>query len=374
MIRVLHVLSGMDRGGLETLIMNIYRNVDRTQVQFDFLVHTDRECAYDKEISVLGGKIYRIPCRRSGILRNHRALNDFFKNHPEYRIVHQHVTSSSYIHPLRIARKYKVPIRIIHSHNTRDVGVIHNALHRLNKRLIRTCATHYFSCSSLAARWLYPKKQYDAGKFILINNGIDTKKFRFDERLRGEKRRELGIEGKVVIGHIGRFERQKNHDFLIDIFNAVHDRCDNAVLLLIGDGPLRNSIEEKVASLSLSSKVIFTGVRSDIPALLSAMDVFVMPSLYEGLPVVLVEAQASGLPCVVSTSITDEVAILPSLRWCDLEDDASTWAREILEASRENTHRSSAYLQVIEAGYDIADVARLLVEVYQESYLNVYPG
>ena len=296
MIRVLHVIASMNIGGAETFIMNVYRNIDRSKVQFDFLLHTDKNCAYNSEIISLGGKIFSIPSRNQGVLKNHYALNRFFKRNPKYRIVHQHLSSLSYIEPLKIASRYGVPIRILHSHSTREGGsILHKYIHNVNKLSVKKYATHYFACSDLAAKWIIGKKQYNAKEFTIINNGIETENFIYNTNIRKSMRDKLGIGDKFVVGHIGNFVYPKNHVFLIDIFKVIHQKDIKSILILVGDGKLRNEIEEKIINEGLKDSVILTGVRKDIPNLLQAMDVFIMPSFYEGLPVTLVEAQAAGL-------------------------------------------------------------------------------
>jgi len=367
MIRVLHILGGMDRGGIETFIMNIYRNIDRNKIQFDFLLSTQKECAYNNEIRNLGGKIFYVPPRKSGILKNRKALNDFFKKHREYKIVHQHVSSLTNVEPLKIAKKYHIPIRIIHSHNTNQGGShIHKYIHKYNQLFVESFATHYFACSNLAAKWLYPPKQYKEKNFKIINNGIDVDKFIYNNEIRDTYRKKLGIENKFVIGHVGRFHPQKNHEFLIEIFRAVVNRNKNSLLLLVGDGSLRQYIEEKVNRLKLTDNVMFAGVRSDIPELLQAMDVFVMPSYHEGLPVTLVEAQSACLPCVLSKNITDEIEILDNIKWCDLSDDLSIWVDNILYFMK-NTIRRNTKKEIIDAGFDINNVAHELQQIYIQS-------
>jgi len=300
-MKILHCVYGMNRGGLETFIMNLFRNIDRNKIGFDFLVHTDQECAYDREIKELGGKIYFVPPRKQGVNANRLALRDFFECHPEYQIVHQHVSSLSYIEPLKVAKEKGIPVRIVHGHSTGQGGnYLHRFAHVWNRLHIRNFATHFFACSDLAANWMFGKRYHASGDVQIINNGIPVESFTFDERKRVRKRKELGIEGKFVVGHIGRFAEVKNHDFLVEIFRAVHRLDSNSVLLLVGDGDLRIKTEEKVRLLGLSNNVIFTGLRSDIPELLCAMDVFVLPSVEptEAFGLVQLEAMAYGKPVI----------------------------------------------------------------------------
>lgn len=365
MIRILHVVGGMDRGGIETFLMTIYRNIDRNKIQFDFMVHTDKECAYDEEIRNLGGRIYPVIPRKQGIFKNIKSLDNFFKTHKEYKIIHQHMSSLTYIEPLKIAKKYGIPCRITHSHNIRQGGSpIHKYIHMINKITLESYATEYFACSYLAAKWMYTKKIYEENRFRVINNAIESKKFIFNETIRNKKREELKIKDKFVIGHIGRFHPQKNHDFLIDIFKEIYDKDENSILLLIGDGQLKTQIENKVKNLKLSNNVIFTGVCDDIPKIIQAMDVFLLPSLYEGLGIVLVEAQASGLKCFTSDKVVpQDVDSTGLVKFINLDKSARHWAKEVLKGKdyeRQNTMES-----IIDGGYDVFQVANEIQNWYQ---------
>lgn len=365
-MRVLQIIDNMNRGGAQAFIINIYREIERSEVQFDFLLHTDKECSFNEEIRALGGKLYAVPPRHQGILKNRKALEEFFKTHPDYKIVHHHVSSLTYVEPLKVAKRYGVPMRIIHSHNTRQGGsFLHQYLHRWNQLAVKSYATHYLACSDLAAKWLYGKRQYGSGDFAIINNGIEIEKFIYNAEIRSKIRAELGVGDQLVLGNVGRFSYQKNHDFLIDIFKSVHEKETNSVLLLVGDGELRGQIEQKIAAYGLQDSVILTGVRSDIPDLLQAMDVLVMPSYYEGLPVTLVEAQAAGLPCVVADNITQQIKITNFIEYIglDLSDAASAWSSSIIRLVALHV-RKDVSDQIIEAGFDIKNTAQYLQKVY----------
>jgi len=303
-IRVLHAVVNMNRGGAETLIMNLYRNIDLSKIQFDFL--TSKEGVFDQEIIEMGGRIHRIPYITDGGHKNYiRHLDQFFKENAHYNIVHSHMDKMSGF-VLRAAKKAGVPTRIAHSHNTQSEGGLAAKIYKSYAgSQIPKVSTHYLACSNVAAKWLFKRK---ASSSTLLKNGIDINKFSFSKAIRDQMRDDLGIEtGELVVGHIGRFNHQKNHSFLIDIFKELLRTVPNAVLILAGDGPLRSVIEEKVKHLNLENKVQFLGIRSDVEFLLQAFDVFVFPSLHEGLPITLIEAQASGLPCVISDVISGEV-------------------------------------------------------------------
>lgn len=238
-VRILHVVTYMGRGGLETMLMNYYRHIDRSKVQFDFLVHRDFEADYDQEILSLGGRIYHLPRLNPFSIHYHKELNLFFKNHPEYQIVHVHQDCMSSI-ALKAAHRNHVPVRIAHSHNANQDKNIKYLIKRYFMRSIPQYATHLFACGEEAGNWMFNGK-----KFIVLNNAIDTKKFAYDIDKRNLIRDKLGITDDLIIGHVGRFHRQKNHDFLIDIFNEVHKIINNSKLLLVGTGNLEDEIRKK---------------------------------------------------------------------------------------------------------------------------------
>ena len=372
LIRILHVVASMNRGGIETFLMNLYRNIDREIIQFDFLVHTEEEGDYDSEIREYGGNIYSVSSRSAGLLKNRKELDSFFQKHKEFNIIHQHVSSLSYIEPLKIANKHGVKIRIIHSHNSQQTGsIIHQVLHRINKRSIKTIATDYFSCSKLAAQWMYPNRLINDNKIRLFNNGIEQEQFKYNSEIRQKIRRELNLDDNFVVGHIGRFHPQKNHEFLIDVFYSILKLKNKSKLLLVGDGFLRNSIQNKVRALGLEDKVIFTGVRSDISELLQAMDIFLLPSLYEGLPVVLVEAQASGLKCYTAAEVvTDEVNITGLVQHISLNEPSDFWAETII--NNYSSERINTSERIKTAGYDIRQGVEVLQKWYESRLATIF--
>ncbi|WP_066335080.1 glycosyltransferase family 1 protein [Metabacillus litoralis] len=354
----------MNRGGLETMLMNYYRQINRTKIQFDFMVHREERGHYDDEIESLGGKIYRMPQIRPGNYRKYfNRLNDFFSEHKEFKVVHSHNNeNSSFV--LRAAKRFGVPCRIAHSHLS-DLGIDIKLPFRLYARnVMKDNPTEYFACSKNAGRWLFGEKK----EVKVLNNAVSIDDFKYNEQLRRKIRKELNISDQLVIGHIGRFNKQKNHEFLIDIFNSVIDKKSDALLLLVGDGHLRPEIERKVEKLGLSSQVKFLGVREDIPHLMQAIDLFLFPSLFEGLPVVLVEAQAAGLNCIVSDSITKEADITGRLQYFSLEDTADIWAEVIINMSIEHAD-TSHMLQ--NNGYDTKKMANWLSEFYLKNSIEM---
>ncbi|WP_164667379.1 glycosyltransferase family 1 protein [Virgibacillus doumboii] len=363
-LRVLHVAVNMNRGGAETLIMNLYRNIERSKVQFDFL--TCKEGVFDDEIRQKGGRIHRIPyVTEAGHTGFNRQLRQFFQKHPEYRIVHSHMDKmSGFI--LKAAGKAGVPVRIAHSHNTESEGGFGSKAYKWYAgSRIKSAATHYFACSLAAADWLFTNQ---SGKAFILKNGIETDKFQFSRTSRESIRNELNLEkNTLVLGHVGRFASQKNHLFLLDIFTGLQKEFPNSVLLLAGDGPLKNAIEEKIKSLNLESKVRLLGIRKDINALLQAFDIFIFPSIHEGLPVTLVEAQGAGLPCLVSDRITKEVDMGAGLMEHLPLTDRNAWVKRIIHLEKELHTRTIDQTALADKGYDIRKTA----EQTQTTYLSL---
>ena len=360
-IRILQVVTYMGRGGLETMLMNYYRHIDRDQVQFDFLTHRQERAAYDDEIESLGGKIYRLPRLVPWSSTYLNALNSFFRAHSEYRVIHVHQDCLSSV-ILKAAAQNGVPVRIAHSHSSAQDKNIKYPIKLYYKRLIPQYATDLFACGREAGEWMF-----GGAPFRILNNAIDAASYRYDAEKARQVRQDLGIPADaLVIGHVGRFSPPKNHKFLIDIFSAVHSKEENAYLLLVGDGNLRQRMEERVRSKGLGSRVIFTGIRSDVPALLQAMDVFVFPSLYEGLPVTMVEAQAAGLPCVISENIPSDCDLTTLVRRVAIADSPDRWAEEILSARAEA--RRNTYREIADAGFDIIENSKWLQNFYLEQW------
>lgn len=360
-IRVLQVFALMNRGGAETMIMNLYRSIDRSRVQFDFIVHTEEECAYDAEIESLGGTIYRMP-KYTG--KNHitykKRWREFFGEHREYQIIHGHVRSTAVIY-LAIAKQYGLTT-IAHSHSTSSGYGVSSIVKSMMQLPLRYMADHIFACSEESGRWLFGKKA-SKNRLHVLQNAINAENFIYNEDTRDAKRKELDIENKYVVGHIGRFEKVKNHTYLIDIFKAVHDSKEDAVLLLVGDGDLRQEIISKVNRMGLSDRVIFAGVRTDIPQLLQAMDVFVFPSLYEGIPVTLVEAQASGMHCIVSDTISKDVFVTDRIETVSLDQPVKMWSDAVLR-HYDGYDRNNTYDAIIDAGFDVRNTAKWLEGFY----------
>lgn len=364
-IRILHVIGSMNRGGAEVMIMNLYRNIDRSKVQFDFVVQVEEKASFDDEIVSLGGRIFHCPAfNAKNYFLYKKWWNQFFeKHHKEYRAVHGHIGRSVSTF-LKIARKYHL-YTIAHSHNTAPKG-IKSFLITAYAWPTRFLADFYFACSVDAGVSRYGTRiSKNQKKFKVLNNAIETRKFQFDEKVREEIRREYGIEQKIVIGHIGRFVNQKNHIFLLDIFEKIHSKCQDTILMLVGDGELRDSIQTKVKRMGLDDAVIFIGVQEDVSVLYQAMDVFVFPSLFEGLGIVAVEAQTTGLQCVISDAVSKECIVTKNqVSICSLKESAEKWAEIVLKNS--NYVRKDSSEQVIAHGYDIHETAKWLSNFYME--------
>lgn len=361
-IRILQIVSFMQRRGLETLLMNCMRRMDRTKVQFDFIVHRPFRADYDDEIEALGGRIHRLPRLNPFDPRYKRALRSFFRAHPEYRIVHCHLDCMSAL-PLAAAKEAGIPVRIAHAHSSSQDKNLKYLLKRYYMRKIPSAATHFFACSTEAGQWMFPGQTVRT-----IRNGIDTAAFAFDPGTRTAVRRELALGDALVIGHVGRLIGVKNHAFLLEVFERVRRSCPDSVLLLVGSGPLEDQLRQKAAALGIGDAVRFLGVREDVPRLMQAMDVFVLPSLFEGLGIAAVEAQAAGLPCIVSDTVPAAVRMTDSVAFLPLELPEH-WADMVLRFSA--LKRFADCSGICAAGYDItstaAELQRFYLDHWQES-------
>ena len=329
-IRVAQVIGKWVGGGVEAVVMNYYRHIDRSKVQFDFICDSDSTNIPYEEIERLGGKVIFVPPYQK-IFKYHMELKKVLKN-GNYKIVHSHINTLS-LFSLFAAKCAGVPIRIAHSHSTTNKKEKRkNFVKQVLRPFSRLFATNYMCCSELAGRWLFGNKNYNKGNVYLLNNAINLDKFIYNKNMRKSKRKMLNItDDTLVIGHVGRFVEQKNHRFLIDVFNEIHKQMDNSILLLVGQGPLIDEIKEKVKSLRLENVVRFLGQRDDVDELYQAMDIFCLPSLYEGLPVVGVEAQATGLLCFFSDDMTKETKVLDSTFFLNLDNDPKRWAKMMLK-------------------------------------------
>lgn len=361
-IRVAQIMGKMLGGGVEAVVMNYYRHIDRSRVQFDFLVDTDSNLVPYDEIESLGGRVFEIPPYQH-VVAYQRELQRLFKQEG-WKIVHSHINALS-VFPLRAAKKAGVPVRIAHSHSTSGKGeYAKNALKAMLKTQANRYPTHRFACSRYAGEWLFGKE----ADFDVIYNAIDLDRFAFDAETRVRTRVELGLTGgQFAIGHVGRFTAQKNHGFLIDVFEQVAKRRDDAVLLLVGSGEAEDSVKALVAERGLTDSVIFLGQRSEVNQLYSAFDTFVLPSLYEGLGLVGVEAQAAGLPCLFSDTITREVDVTGESKFLTI-DDLAPWVDELCNLSNAGLTSRASINHSRFATYDIKAQSLLLTEKYEKLF------
>lgn len=363
-IRVLNMFTIMDRGGAETMVMNYYRHIDRTKVQFDFLVHREQRGAYDDEIERMGGRIYRMcPVYPQNFSRYKRDLRTFFRAHPEYKIIHSHMSELGYF-AFREAERQGVPVRICHAHNAPHGFDAKMIMRTYFKKRMMPYLTHLFMCGEESGKWLYGEK--NKSRFIMLNNAIDAAVYSFDASKRQEMRRQLDLTDELVVGHVGRFNPQKNHPFLLDIFTSLLKKEPDAVLLLVGGGADMPKIQAKAQELGIAERVRFLGVRSDVADLMQTMDVFAFPSLYEGLPVTMVEAQASGLPCIISDKVPPECILTDGLvNIMPLSASPEVWAEKIL--TMRAVPRTDRRDEIAAHGFDITTEAVKLQEFYIKS-------
>lgn len=363
-VRMLHIVGSMSPSGIGNFIMNIYRNIDRDKVQFDFIVHEHREVSFDEEILALGGKLYYVTRKSVSPVRNFKEIREVVKQ-GHYGIVFRHTDTATVALDLLACKWGGAKRRIPHSHST-STG--NQRMHKIFRPMLNCLATERFACSQDAGKWLYGKK-----KFEVIWNGIRIDRFAFSMDKRNKIRRELGLSDSYVFGHVGNFLPVKNHLFMLEVFAQIHEKNADAKLLFVGDGALRNQIEEKTESLGLKDCVILTGVRNDTDLLLQGMDVFLFPSNYEGMPIALVEAQAAGLKCLVSDVITDDVIVTKNVTKMSLSRPACDWADTALQLAKEGfaeayeagdvqqgpcKGREDTSPQIAAGGFDVKDLAK----------------
>lgn len=368
-IKVLYVVTSMNRGGIETMIMNHYRILNRESIKIDFLVHREERGAYDDEIEALGGVIYRLPpINIIPFTQYHKNVKQFFENHPEYEIVHAHINALSYF-VLKYAKSNGVEVRIAHSHIAATSKGIKGIIKSYYKNKLRQECNYMFACGEKAGRYLFGNKNFDENRVKVINNAIDSEKYQYNEDIREKARQELNIENKFVIGHIARLTLQKNQIFLLEIFKKVVEIKSDSILIIVGSGEEEKNIREKIYELNLEQHVKLMGIQSDTNYFYQAMDVYLLPSLYEGLPVTLIEAQASGLISIVSDTIDREVDITNSVRVLSLDDSAAYWAQEIVKHDKYNREKVSELIK--EKKYDVFENVSMLETFYKNCIDNM---
>lgn len=363
-IRVLHVLGTTNLGGAESRIMELYRNMNREKIQFDFLVHTDKEGHYSAEIRELGGNIYNVPRFNVKNYRTyHNALVRFFTENNDYAAIHGHMTSTASIY-LPIAKKAGIPVTIAHA---RSAGVdrgVKGLVTKIIRLPLKKRADYLFTCSEEAGVAVYGKKAVRQGKVWTIPNAIDTARFCFNSSVREKMLQELGLADKFVVGHVGRFGFMKNHTYLIDVFYELCKLHDDVALVLIGKGELEQEIRQKVQDLGIAEKVYFLGTRSNVEDYYQAFDYFVFPSIFEGLPGSVAEAQAAGLHCLVSDKVTREAALTDLAVYRSIDESPGLWAQEIQKNAKAAMNRKDMQREIREKGFDVRIQAEQMAEFY----------
>lgn len=361
-VKVLHILGGMGRGGAPSFIINNLERIDDDKVQFDFLVRKDN-CAFDDILKKHKSHLYIVPEFPAKLIGNLVKTYRVFKQHgKEYDAIHIHANALYYVLPSFLAKLFGIKKIILHSHNTQSNVSRFQLLHHINKLFVSFYANKFLACGEDAGKWMFGNKQFE-----VINNAVDVSKYSFNTASRSSIRKEFGIsDTAVVVGNVGRFEEVKNHRFIIDVFYEYIRKNPDSHLLLPGEGTLLNEMKHKVKSLGISNKVTFTGSRGDIDKIYSAMDVILMPSHYEGLPFVLIEAQCAGLKCLISENVTEE-CIITDLCYCEsLSKDAVHWSNRLQAIVKEKCDRNIYNLIVKSKGYDIHETARRLTDIYTE--------
>ena len=368
MIRILHSVSNLDRGGVETMLMNYYRHIDRSQIQFDFLCNKTKPGAYDQEALSLGARIFHSPGLHP--LRYPEYIR-FFKHlvseYPEYRIIEVH-NGALGVYALNSAKRAGIPVRIYHAHG-QGINLDYKiALKWCCKKLLRFNMNYRFTCGLIAGEYYFGRDVMDRGAYEFIHNAIEVDRFRFNADTRQSMRAEYHLSDKHVIGHVGRFMYQKNHQFLIRVFAAIAQRDPKAVLVLLGDGELQDKVRNQVHSLGIADRIMMMGNVPHADRWYQAFDLFVLPSHWEGLPVVGVEAQAAGLPCLFSDTVTPEIKLTDKAVFLNLTSSPESWADEALRLLSHPHDRGDMQSVLAEKGYDIAVEARKLEALYHKIY------
>lgn len=365
MIRVATIIGKMDSGGKKNLVMEYYRHIDRDKVQFDFICDLDSQAIPDEEIESLGGRVYRIPPYQK-IFANMREMKRICKAN-NYPVMHAW-NSTMNLFPMYVAKCVGIPVRISESLSMAHEGDWKTILKKMLRPMSKWYTTHYMSCGDDCGRWQFGDKLFDAGKVDVFKTVINTEFNAYNSELRKTTRKEFGWEDKIVVGHIGRFTAQKNSVHLIEIFAAVARKEHNAVLCLIGDGELKEQMMARIKELAIEDQVDYLGRREDIQQFYNAMDCFLLPSLYEGLPVVGLEAESCGLPMFFSTEVTREANACELGHFIPLSASEDEWADEILKAIKENMPvRRSHAKEVADAGFDSASEALRLQNYYLDA-------
>jgi len=361
MKRLLCLISGMHAGGAETFLMKVYRKLDKEKYQMDFCINVPEKCFYEDEIYAMGGRIYRIPSKSQNWREFSRQLRDVVRE-GKYEYVLRITSNAMGFWDMKVAKQGGAKICSIRSSNSSDGGSIRSLLaHAAGRLLYSRYVDVKFAPSDLAAKYTFGRRAYEKGQVAILHNAVDLDVFHFEKTSREAIREELNVSPEtLLVGHVGRFELQKNHVFLLEIFAEILQRNPNSRLVLVGKGNLEHRIHKQAETMGILDKIIFTGIRSDVPQLLSAMDVFAFPSLYEGMPNTVIEAQATGLPCVIADTITREADITGLVEYLPLVNP-EYWAQRVIEAAKDP--RRDTLSDLIHSGYNIDSVIQKFTEL-----------
>lgn len=370
-LRVLQILGDIKNGGVENIIKNYYLNIDKKNVQFDFIIHKGGLKSYILEIEKYGAKVYEIDSYKNNLFKYIYNIYKIIKTN-DYKIVHCNMNSLSFF-PLLSAYFAGCKIRILHNHTTdSSVEVIRTIIKRILRPFAKLFANEYFACSRLAANWMYGEERVKNNKITIIRNAVNVETFEFNKYKRKSIRENLNLKNNLVIGHVGRFVSSKNQKFLIEVFYEIQKMHKESILLLIGDGELRDELVKQAKEYGINEKVLFLGNRNDVAELYNAMDIFVLPSFYEGLPLVGVECQVNGLPIVCSNNITKEIMLSDVIKFLDLECSAMKWAKEIIGFY--NNIKRNSNLNLDFNDYNIKFEAKKLENIYFKLIEKYYGG
>lgn len=360
MKRILFISQFLNRAGTEAFMMNVFRGLNHHHFQADFLLYSWEDTEYSKEVQAAGCKVWRVPSRRESPLGWYLSLYRFFKAHAyEYTAIHFNGNVMAAIFPIVLSYLFKIPVRIVHSHNSSAAGLHNKVLHVLHRSFVRHITTHHFACSTAAAKWFFGNSPA-----VIIRNGIDTKQFAYNEKTRQQVRGSFNISPQTtIIGHVGRFEPEKNHTFLLDIFAKFQQTNPESVLMLVGNGRLLETTKVKARQLGIEEKIMFLGERSDVNKMLQAMDCFMMPSTFEGQPFVLIEAQCAGVPCIVSNVVNTDICLTENIVRYSLEKTADDWAKMIKQLLT-GYKRKDKRQTIEQKGYSIKSTIAYLENVY----------
>ena len=352
-------------GGTETFLMNYYRKINREHIQFELFLNK-QPIAFEDEIRQLGGKIYKVLSPKAGYIKYKKSIRNFFEIHAkEYLAIWMNTSILINLDYLKYAKKYGIKSRILHSHTSRNFkGPLFGILHFINKKIsVKKYATDYWACATAAGKWFYTEDLLRTDSFCVISNAIDVDKYKYNESIRQLYREQLDLGDAFVLGTVGRLIPLKNHSFMIDILAEILKKRENSCLVLVGDGELFDALKEKANHMGIADKVKLLGSRQDVPQILQTMDVFLLPSEFEGLPLSLLEAQAAGLVCYASDVITDEVKVTSEVNYLPLESGAKKWADTILEKTN-NVDRIQLYEEVKQSRFDIIGATRDLEQKF----------